>query len=115
MKKWIVALGILTLIWACSHSEGSDNGNGGSSESVAANTPKKPDGEKIYRNSCVTCHGLYGDMGASGAFNLTTSELSMEERIGVITNGRNAMPGFKAILNEEKIKAVAEYTLELKK
>jgi mono/diheme cytochrome c family protein len=113
MKKLIVALGILTLIWACSNSEGSDTGK--SSDSVAAETPKKPDGEKLYKQQCVLCHGLYGDMGASGAFNLTTSELSVDERINVITNGRNAMPGFKAILNEEKIKAVAEYTLELKK
>lgn len=115
MKKLIVAIGILTLIWACSNSEASNKGSKASSEKVTADTPKKVDGEKIYRQYCVTCHGLYGDMGASGAFNLTTSNLSVEERINVITNGRNAMTGFKTLLNEEKIKAVAEYTLELKK
>ena len=54
-------------------------------------------------------------MGASGAFDLTTSELSVEERINVITNGRNVMTAFKSILDEDKIKAVAEYTLTLKK
>jgi mono/diheme cytochrome c family protein len=115
MKKLIVALGILTLIWACSNSEENSQESSEATESVAAQTSEKPDGEKLYRNQCVTCHGLYGDMGASGAFNLTTSELTVEERINVITNGRNAMPGFKALMNEEKIKAVAEYTLELKK
>ena len=115
MKKLIVAIGILSLIWACSNSEASSQGSEKSSEAVAADTPPKIDGEKIYRQNCVICHGLYGDMGASGAFNLTTSELTLEERIQVITDGRNAMTSFKALLNEEKIKAVAEYTLELKK
>ncbi|MFZ4427176.1 MAG: c-type cytochrome [Saprospiraceae bacterium] len=74
----------------------------------------KPDGEKIYKTYCVTCHGLYGDMGASGAANLTKSKLPLDERIKVITNGRNTMTGFKALLTPDKIKAVAKYTLELK-
>lgn len=115
MKKLIVAVGILTLIWACSNAETNNNNTKSSAETTAESTPKKIDGEKIYKQQCVICHGVYGDMGASGAFNLTTSTLSMEERINVITNGRNAMTGFKTLLNEEKIKAVAEYTLELKK
>ncbi len=114
MKKVIIAIVILGFIWACSNAGNTESGSQTSGE-VASNTPKKEDGEKIYRNNCVVCHGLYGDMGASGAYNLTTSELSVEERINVIVNGRNAMPGFKNLLNEAKTKAVAEYTLELKK
>ena len=54
-------------------------------------------------------------MGASGAFNLTTSELTVDERIAVITNGRNAMAAYKDLLKEEEIKAVAEYTMTLTK
>lgn len=76
---------------------------------------EKPDGAQIYKNLCVACHGLYGDMGASGAFNLQTSALNLEERIAVITNGRNTMTPFGSMLKEEEIKAVAEYTLTLKK
>jgi mono/diheme cytochrome c family protein len=53
-------------------------------------------------------------MGASGAFNLKTSALPVEERINVITNGRNAMTPFKDLLTADKIKAVAEYTMTLK-
>jgi mono/diheme cytochrome c family protein len=41
------------------------------------------------------------------------SELSIEERITVITNGRNGMAAYKGILSEEQIKLVAEYTLTL--
>ena len=63
----------------------------------------------------MTCHGLYGDMGASGAHDLTGSKLTLEERVQVISKGRNTMTPFESLLNEEKIKAVAEYTQTLKK
>jgi mono/diheme cytochrome c family protein len=52
-------------------------------------------------------------MAASGAYNLKVSELSVEERVAVITNGRNAMTAFEALLDADEIKAVAEYTLTL--
>ncbi len=76
---------------------------------------KKVDGEKVYKQYCVTCHGLSGDMGASGAFDLTTTQLNMEEKIAVIENGRNTMTPFKGLLSEAKIKAVAEYIEKFKK
>lgn len=113
MKKVIAFLFISSIIIACSG--GGDDTSSTSSDS--SNSVSEPvaaaDGEKIYKQYCVTCHGLYGDMGASGAANLTESTLSAEERIAVVTNGRNTMTGFKALLNEEKIKAVAEYTMTL--
>jgi mono/diheme cytochrome c family protein len=74
---------------------------------------KTADGQKIFKQYCVACHGIYGDMGVGGAANLAASSLSVEERILVITNGRNAMAPFSSLLSEEKIKAVAEYTLQL--
>lgn len=77
--------------------------------------PKKADGEKIYKQYCVTCHGLRGDMGVSGAANFIESKLKVEERIKVITNGRNNMASFKALLDKDKIKAVAQYTMTLTK
>ena len=82
---------------------------------VAAKKKKKVDGEKVYKQYCVTCHGVYGDMGASGAFNLTESKLTVDEKIAVVTNGRNTMTPFKGLLSEAKIKAVVEYTEKLKK
>ena len=75
----------------------------------------KPDGEKIFKIYCIACHGASGDMGAAGAAKLTESTLPLPERVKVITNGRNAMTGFKALLSADKINAVAKYTLELKK
>ena len=89
----------------------------GAKISVSESTSNKPyavDGKKIYKQYCVTCHGIYGDMGASGAANLTVSKLKLNERIEVVTNGRKHIPPFKALLDEEKIKAVAQYTMTLK-
>ncbi len=109
MKKAIVFTLFSALFFACSQS--GDKG-GSSGETAAAPVIN---GEKIYKTYCVTCHGLYGDMGASGAFNLQTSVLPVEERINVITNGRKVMTPFKDLLSKEKIEAVAAYTLTLKK
>ncbi|MBI1225812.1 MAG: hypothetical protein GC192_11295 [Bacteroidetes bacterium] len=113
MKKLLIFTLFATLIYACSQS-GSENGSEKSSSESTTAAPSA-DGEKIYKTYCVTCHGLYGDMGASGAFNLQVSTLPVEERINVITNGRKAMTPFKELLSEDKIKAVAEYTMTLKK
>ena len=110
MKNLLIFALLATLVYACSQS--SDSSKTTSEPTAAA---PAVDGEKVYKTYCVTCHGLYGDMGASGAFNLQTSVLPVEERINVITNGRKVMTPFKELLSEEKIKAVAEYTMTLKK
>lgn len=112
MKHTLVFLLIATFIYACGGSDTPAQTN--ASQEVAAATPQA-DGKKIYKQYCVTCHGLYGDMGASGAFNLTTSELPLAERIVVINKGRGAMTPFENLLDADEIAAVAEYTLELKK
>ncbi len=76
-----------------------------------------PDGARIFKTRCVACHGSKGDMGANGAANLQTSKISLEERIATVTHGRldKGMQAFKGILEPDEIKAVAEYTITLKK
>ncbi|MAT55189.1 MAG: cytochrome C [Saprospirales bacterium] len=102
MKYIFSFLIFATLIYACSSSNAENSASASASK-------KAEDGEKIYKTYCVTCHGIYGDMGSSGAFDLTISQLTLEERIKVISEGRNLMTPFKELLSEEKIKAVAEY------
>lgn len=111
MKQLLIFCAIATAVWACGGAESSSDAP---ASQPAAAAPAKPDGKKIYKQYCVTCHGLYGDMGASGAFNLTTSALTIEERIAVITKGRGAMTPFENLLDADEIEAVAEYSLELK-
>lgn len=111
MQKLLFFLLLTVAIGACSGKSSSND------QSLAAKAypaeKKAADGQKIFRQYCVTCHGIYGDMGAGGAANLAASSLSAEERILVITNGRNTMASFASLLSEEKIQAVAEYTMQL--
>lgn len=110
-NQLFIFLAILAIVFAC----------GGETDKKSADKPKPQpkavavDGKAVYQKTCVVCHGVKGDMGASGAFNLTTSELTVDERVAVITNGRNAMAAYKDLLKEEEIKAVAEYTMTLTK
>lgn len=114
MKKIFFFLCICAFIIAC---------GGEAEKSTAGKVAKKAkkakevvvDGVKIYKTYCVICHGTKGDMGSNGAFNLQTSELSVDERKLVIKNGRGVMTAFKGILKPEEIEAVAEYTMTLKK
>lgn len=96
---WFLMLFILS--WSCQNNE-----------KAAAETVE--DGQSIFKKQCVTCHGLKGDMGAGGAANLRQSKLSLEERVVVITKGRNAMQAYEAMLSEDQIKEVARYTMELR-
>lgn len=74
-----------------------------------------PDGMAVFRKFCVTCHGADGKLGLNGAKDLTLTTLTLEERINQITHGKNMMTPFEEVLSPAEIKAVAEYTLTLKK
>ena len=74
----------------------------------------KPDGSAIFRKNCVNCHGNDGKLGLNGAKDLSQTQLSLEERVLVITNGRNLMTSWKGILAPEEIRAVAEFVGTLK-
>ncbi len=104
MKKLFIWCSIMGFILAC--------GNPGKNEGAAH--VQEVDGKSIYKNYCVNCHGLQGDMGAGGAANLKVSMLSLEERVIVITKGRNAMQAYESVLKPAQIEAVAQFTLTLK-
>jgi cytochrome c6 len=81
----------------------------------AVSTAVTPDGMAIFRQRCVICHGSDGNLGLNGAKHLSESVLPVEERINIITNGKNLMTPFRSLLSPEEIQAVATYTLTLKK
>ena len=90
---------VLTIACSSSNGQGSE---------AALN--QEPDGEKIFKTNCVICHGIKGNLQLNGAKVLGESELSLEERILVIKNGRNTMTPFGGLLSDEEIEAVAKYT-----
>lgn len=71
-------------------------------------------GANVFKTHCQLCHGADGKLGLNGAKDFTTSPLSLDERIQVITKGRNTMLAYENTLSPEEIKAVAKYTLTFK-
>ncbi len=101
MKKITVFIALCSIVLACS-----GNKKNGNTSSV--------DGAKIYKVNCTLCHGMDGKLGINGSKDITASPMTKDERIHLIKNGKNTMTPFKALLSEEEIEAVAEYTFELK-
>jgi len=69
------------------------------------------DGKTIFLSAgCTTCHTLK-DAGSTGTIGPNLDQKKPPESLVVqrVTNGRNAMPSFKAKLTPQQIKAVAKY------
>jgi mono/diheme cytochrome c family protein len=110
MQKLVVFSLFFLAIYACANKAKND-----SPQELAETSVPTIDGASIYKTRCELCHGADGKLGANGSKDLTVSDLELNERIAMITNGKGAMTAFKDILSLQEIKAVAEYSLTLKK
>ncbi len=106
MKQFICLAIIVSVIIACG-----SNGNNNTDQS----TVNVEDGKKIFKQYCVACHGIDGQLALNGAIKFKESVLSLDERVSVISEGRKLMTPFKGLLTEEEIKSVAAYTVQLTK
>ena len=88
-------------------------GCGSSSDPAPSQSQAKevsePEARALYIRKCSLCNGDDGDLGASKSPMLSTSTLSLEERVALITYGKGTMPAQKGILNKAEITAVARY------
>ena len=113
-KSFVLLLFLALIIVACGGGEDAPN------ESPAtAKTEAKRDinVKKIWKVRCIACHGIDGTMGTNGAANLQESDKDMAYRINIITNGseNGVMTAFGEILDEDEIKAMAQYTMDMRK
>ena len=69
----------------------------------------------LYQKKCSICHGDDGKLAVAGAKDLTKSILSVEEIDAQIAFGKGTMPPHKDVLTKEEIRAIAEFTLTLRK
>jgi cytochrome c6 len=73
-------------------------------------------GAKVFSANCAACH-INGTNVVAANKNLkaeTLKQFGMDSEAAIIaqvTNGKNAMPGFKGRLKEDQIQAVAAYVL----
>lgn len=85
------------------------------SEESSASTAEKLSGEQLYMQKCISCHGKNGDLGVSGAANLSKSSLSFDDKSRFIkegsSNGIMQAYGekFGGSLNDEQIQKLTEY------
>lgn len=70
-------------------------------------------GEKVYAANCAACHQANG-AGVPGAFPALAGSAMVngpqDGQIGILLNGKNAMPAWKATLSDTEIAAVITYT-----
>lgn len=104
MRNILIIFSVLVFAWAC----------GGSSDNAESNAKGEEMGMQLFKTNCAICHGDDGRKGLSGAKMIPDSELSVAERIMLITQGKGNMMPYQGLLSEEEIKAVATYTTTLK-
>ncbi|MBH5319900.1 cytochrome c [Paenibacillus sp. GSMTC-2017] len=113
--KWVLLLALVALVIslsACGGGKGatnnetdkSNNTNNGAGETVNA-----AEAEKLYKQSCVTCHAV--DLGGGVGPNLQKvgGKLSLAEIRAKIVNGGNGMPPYKEQLTGEQIDTLANW------
>lgn len=71
-------------------------------------------GQTLFESNCTNCHGEDGKLCALGAKDLSLSNLTKEQKMEIITNGKSTMTSFGNILNKEEVSAVADYVETLK-
>jgi len=103
MNKILTSCFFLALIIACT-----------GKEKTTASAGNLAEGEQSYKKYCILCHGADGKLGINGAKDMTLSLLTVEERVALITKGKNTMTPFEGILSEDQIKSVAAYSMTIK-
>lgn len=115
MRISIVFAFIIAVVFAYGGEKSADGAKNASMENGSKKLQVDPlaIGKKAFKQYCVACHGPDGRLGINGAKDFAQSDLDLEERIEVITNGRGMMTPFKGVLKPKQIKAAAEYTIHL--
>lgn len=108
MRKFLLFLGLSLSILCfsqCNNTNNSHSDNNGNGKEI--------NGKRVYTQYCILCHGADGKKGLNKAADLSKSDMALEERLEIITHGRNLMTPFRGVLSMDEIEAVAKYTMEL--
>jgi alcohol dehydrogenase (cytochrome c) len=79
---------------------------------AAAQAGDTVNGERIYREACLPCHGASGEGGEGGGASLVAG-VTREAAFDVTTNGRNNMPAFRDAYTADELNDVATYVAEV--
>lgn len=78
-RSWLVlvCIGLSLFFYSCNSPE----------ENSSVTTVSSLPGNKLYEQNCMSCHGKNGDLGVSGATDLSQSQKTLEEKIAFIKSG----------------------------
>ena len=93
---------------------GGETPSGGGTEAGGA-VISAAEAAKTYALKCGMCHGEDGKLMLAGAPDLSTSTLSREDRIALITYGKGTMPPQQGVLDDATIAAVADHLETLRR
>ncbi|WP_019394897.1 cytochrome c551 [Priestia filamentosa] len=109
MKKaaWALIIGATLIMSGCGDSEEKS-----SSKEEKINVDEAGEAGKLYKQSCLGCHGdnLQGNNGPN--LQQVGKKYSKEELSEIIVNGRGSMP--KGLLEKEEANKVAEWLSTMK-
>jgi cytochrome c6 len=105
-RHFLFAIFLLCVLSSCQADKSNHSGN----QVHASNV----NGEAIFNKNCKICHGADGRLGLNGAKDLSKSVLPFNERVNIITNGRNLMTPFGKFLSATEIDSVAAFTFQLR-
>lgn len=106
-RSFISVFLVSVLLVCCSQS--------GKEQTTGVAEPAGPADEVLYNRYCKGCHGKDGGLQLGGATDLRKSNLSEQETILMIAEGRGSMAAFKSMLTEDEIELLAEYVKGLRK
>lgn len=113
MNKQIIFFWVLTVLVtsSCDNKNSKQTYSDQSTDSAVSTLPENPadKGKELYIVNCSACHGVSGDAGIGGAFNLQATKLDSVGLSQVISNGKRNMPAFNDRLNEEETAQIVSF------
>lgn len=113
-NKMLALLAVILILLAYGFAEmNKKSKTGGKVDTSAVGAEPVAVGKAVYLHSCVSCHGADGKLGLAGAKDLSVTQLSQADEKQIIKGGKNAMPGYND-LTDEQVDGVVQYIATLK-
>ncbi len=88
----------------------------GTAPEVTSGDPVLEQGRDVYVRQCASCHGADGGGGRGSKLNegaVLAAYPEMADQVVLVSEGKNAMPGFGGRLEAADLDAVIRYTREV--
>jgi len=107
-NKLLASVSLLLIVASFGLAEVYHKKKGIAKDNVANSNGANPtDGKSLYEANCKLCHGADGKLGASGAKDISTTEMDVAAIKEIILKGKGLMPA--AGVNDEQAMAIAEF------